>query len=35
MKLSKISTTVPERICSIDASTNSLAYAIYSNKNLK
>ena len=35
MKLSKISSPIPERICSIDASTNSLAYAVYSNSNLK
>ena len=35
MKLSRISTPTPDRICSIDASTNSLAYAIYSDKKLK
>lgn len=35
MKLSRISTPTPHRICSIDASTNSLAYAIYSDKKLK
>lgn len=35
MKLSKISTPMPERVCSIDASTNSLAYAVYENKTLK
>jgi hypothetical protein len=35
VKLSRISTPTPDRICSIDASTNSLAYAIYSDKKLK
>lgn len=35
MKLSKISLPTPERICAIDASTNSLAYAVFDNKNLK
>lgn len=35
MKLSGIMGAVPERICAIDASTNSLAYAVFDNKNLK
>lgn len=35
MKLSGIMGAIPERICAIDASTNSLAYAVFDNKNLK
>ena len=35
MKLSNISSPVPERICAIDASTNSLAYATFHGGHLK
>lgn len=35
MRLSGIIGAIPERICAIDASTNSLAYAVFDNKNLK
>jgi hypothetical protein len=35
MKLSRISLPTPEKVCAIDASTNSLAYATFHNGHLK